>query len=157
LIILLKRQTCGVYFCNFSNIICTNVYWGTMHLHLPVHGNWNNDGRAGTKNLISVNYSVIYRSPLVSKLLKYFLRAVLYMTVIRTRLLHLAKHLTLCNSCYGPIIQTSNNKGIMHMEDDCLNQLHTVLHAYIESLYHISNVAVMNILILEAEWEHLKF
>jgi len=91
------------------------------------------------KGLISVNYGDIYRSPLVSKLLKHLLRTVLYMTVIRTRILHLGKHLTLYNSCYGPIIQTLNNEGIMHMKDDCL--------------YHISNVAVMNILTMKAEWE----
>jgi len=96
-----------------------------------VHGNSNNEGRAGTKHLISVNYSDIYRSPLVNKLLKHLLRTVLYTTVIRTRILHLGKYLTVYNSCYGPIIQTSNNKDIMHMKGACLNQLHTVLLVYI--------------------------
>jgi hypothetical protein len=110
-----------------------------MHLHLPVHGNSNNVGTAGTKHLISVNYSDIYRSPLVSKLLKQILRSVLYMTVVRTRILNLGKHLTVYNSCYGPIIQTSNNKSTMHMKDDCL--------------YHISNAPVMNVLIMKEEWE----
>jgi hypothetical protein len=79
------------------------------------------------------------------------------MTIIRTRISHLSKHLTVGNSCYGPIIQTSDNKGIMHMKGDCLNQLHTALHAYIESLYHISNASVMNVLIMKADWECLEF
>ena len=79
------------------------------------------------------------------------------MTITRTRILHLGKQLTAYNSCYGPTIQTSNNKGTMHMKDGCLNQLHTILHAYIESLYHISNAAVMNVLIMKVEWECLEF
>jgi hypothetical protein len=118
--IVLKRQICVLYYCNFSNIICTKDYWCTMHLHLPVHANSNNEGTAGTKHLISVNYSSIYISPLENKLLKHLLRTVLYMTFIRTRILHLGKHLAVYNSCYGPIIQTSNSKGIMHMKSDIL-------------------------------------
>jgi len=59
------------------------------------------------------------------------------MIVKRTGILHLGKHLTVYNSCYGPIIQTSNSKGIMHMKDDCL--------------YHISNADVMNVLIMKTE------
>ena len=127
MIIVLKRQIYVLYFCNFSNIICTKGYWCTMHLHLPVHGNSNTEGRAGTKHLISVNYSDIYRSPLENKLLKHLLRTVLYMKFIRTRILHLGKHLAVYNSCYGPIIQTSNSKGVMHMKGDILTN-YIILH-----------------------------
>jgi hypothetical protein len=59
----------------FSNKICTEGYWGTTYLHLPVHGNSKNECRVVTKHLSSVNYD-IYRSPLVSKLLKHLLRTV---------------------------------------------------------------------------------
>lgn len=157
LIIVLKRQICVVYIYNFSNIICTKGYWGTMHLHLHVHGNSKDESRIVTKNLSSVNYNDIYRSPLLSKLLKHLLGSVLYMTVLRTRRIQLGEHLTVYGSCYGPIIQTSKNTSMKHMKDDCLNHLHTVLYAYIESLYHISIASVVNILIKKTEWKCLEF
>jgi hypothetical protein len=79
------------------------------------------------------------------------------MTVIRTRRLHLGKHLRVYNSCYGLINPTSNNKSIKHMKDECLIQLHTVLHAYIEGTYYISTDPVLNVLIVKEEWECLEF
>jgi hypothetical protein len=79
------------------------------------------------------------------------------MTMIRARRLHLGKHLRAYNPCYGPINQTSNNKSIKHMKDDCLIQLHTVLRAYIESMYHISIDPVLSVVIMKEAWECLEF